>query len=85
MVTESYTNSYYPAVVVGMVYALLPFMILAVYSSAEKLDHSLVEASRDLGYFLFQYPLYLPAVQFPRPYETSTIYFYSSYTAYFSL
>ena len=39
----------YPAVVVGMVYALLPFMILAVYSSAEKLDHSLVEASRDLG------------------------------------
>ena len=39
----------YPAVVVGMVYALLPFMILAVYSSAEKLDPSLVEASRDLG------------------------------------
>ena len=28
----------YPAVVVGMVYALLPFMIFAVYSSAEKLD-----------------------------------------------
>lgn len=26
----------YPAVVVGMVYALLQFMILAVYSSAEK-------------------------------------------------
>ena len=39
----------YPAVVVGMVYSLLPFMILAVYSSAEKLDMSLVEASRDLG------------------------------------
>ena len=39
----------YPAVVVGMVYSLLPFMILAVYSSAEKLDASLVEASRDLG------------------------------------
>ena len=31
----------YPAVVVGMVYSLLPFMILAVYSSAEKLDASL--------------------------------------------
>lgn len=39
----------YPAVVVGMVYALLPFMIFAVYSSAEKLDWSLMEASRDLG------------------------------------
>ncbi len=39
----------YPAVVVGMVYALLPFMILSVYSSAEKLDFSLVEAARDLG------------------------------------
>lgn len=39
----------YPAVVVGMVYALLPFMILAVYSSAEKMDWTLVEASRDLG------------------------------------
>ncbi len=39
----------YPAVVVGMIYALLPFMIFAVYSSAEKLDMSLVEAARDLG------------------------------------
>lgn len=39
----------YPAVVVGMVYALVPFMILAVYSSAEKMDWTLVEAARDLG------------------------------------
>lgn len=39
----------YPAVVVGMVYALLPFMILSVYSSVEKMDWTLVEASRDLG------------------------------------
>lgn len=39
----------YTAVVVGMVYALLPFMIFSVYSSAEKLDWSLVEAARDLG------------------------------------
>lgn len=39
----------YPAVVVGMVYALLPFMIFSVYSSAEKLDFTLVEAARDLG------------------------------------
>lgn len=39
----------YPAIVIGMVYVLLPFMVLSVYSSAEKLDWSLVEASRDLG------------------------------------
>lgn len=44
----------YPAVVVGMVYSLLPFMILSVYSSAEKLDYTLVEASRDLGASSFQ-------------------------------
>ncbi len=39
----------YGAVLVGMVYSLLPFMILPVYSSVEKMDWSLVEASRDLG------------------------------------
>ncbi len=44
----------YPAVVVGMVYALLPFMILSVYSSAEKMDWTLVEASRDLGASAFK-------------------------------
>ncbi|MBQ4258112.1 MAG: ABC transporter permease [Clostridia bacterium] len=39
----------YPAVVVGMIYALVPFMILSVYSSVEKMDWTLVEAARDLG------------------------------------
>ncbi len=39
----------YPAVLIGMVYALLPFMQLAVYNSVEKLDWTLVEAARDLG------------------------------------
>ncbi len=39
----------YGAVATGMVYALVPFMIFSVYSSAEKLDWSLVEAARDLG------------------------------------
>lgn len=39
----------YPAVILGMIYVLLPFMILSVYASAEKLDWSLVEAARDLG------------------------------------
>lgn len=37
------------AVVIGLVYAYLPFMILPIYSSAEKLDHALVEAAHDLG------------------------------------
>ncbi len=39
----------YPAVLVGMIYTLLPFMILSVYASAEKMDWSLVEAAMDLG------------------------------------
>lgn len=39
----------YPAVVVGMIYALLPFMIFSVYSSVEKMDWSLIEAAMDLG------------------------------------
>lgn len=39
----------YKAVLAGMVYALLPFMILSVYSSAEKMDWTLVEAAKDLG------------------------------------
>ena len=37
------------AVVLGMVYNYLPFMILPVYSVIVKLDGSLIEAARDLG------------------------------------
>lgn len=39
----------FPAVLIGMVYSLLPFMILSIYSVSEKLDWSLIEAARDLG------------------------------------
>ncbi|MDR2479168.1 MAG: ABC transporter permease [Treponema sp.] len=39
----------YPAVVSGMIYALLPFMIYSVFASAEKLDRGLVEAARIMG------------------------------------
>ncbi len=39
----------YPAVVVGMVYVLLPYMIFSVYNSIEKMDWSFVESARDLG------------------------------------
>lgn len=37
------------AVVLGMVYNYLPFMILPIYSVIGKMDHSLLEAARDLG------------------------------------
>ncbi len=34
---------------IGLIYMLLPFMILPLYSSIEKLDKSLLEAANDLG------------------------------------
>jgi len=37
------------AVVLGLVYTFLPFMILPIYGSVEKLDDALVEAAFDLG------------------------------------
>jgi spermidine/putrescine transport system permease protein len=37
------------AVIVGLVYTFLPFMILPIYSSVEKLDGALIEAALDLG------------------------------------
>ncbi|WP_198158419.1 spermidine/putrescine ABC transporter permease PotB [Enterovibrio coralii] len=37
------------AVMIGLVYILLPFMILPLYSSIEKLDNSYLEAAKDLG------------------------------------
>ena len=56
------------AVLIGMAYVLLPFMFLPVYASVEKLDHSLYEASSDLGaspfqtFFRVTIPLTLPGI-----------------------
>ena len=56
------------AVVLGMVYNYLPFMILPIYSVIIKLDKSLLEAARDLGANSFNVfrrvilPLSLPGV-----------------------
>ena len=56
------------AVVLGMVYNYLPFMILPIYSVIVKLDNSLIEAARDLGASNFEVfrrvilPLSLPGV-----------------------
>ncbi len=37
------------SIVIGMVYLFLPFMILPIYNSLEKIDVSLIHASNDLG------------------------------------
>jgi len=37
------------AVYIGIVYSYLPFMILPLYASLEKMDHALLEAAADLG------------------------------------
>ena len=56
------------AVVLGMVYNYLPFMILPIYSVIVKLDNSLLEAARDLGadssrvFRKVIFPLSLPGV-----------------------
>jgi spermidine/putrescine transport system permease protein len=56
------------AVYVGLVYSLLPFMILPLYAVMEKMDTRLMEAARDLGATGFQVfyhvvlPLSLPGI-----------------------
>lgn len=56
------------AVIIGLVYGYLPFMILPLYASLERMDHSLVEAARDLyasGWEAFRrvtWPLSRPGV-----------------------
>ncbi|MBQ4530010.1 MAG: ABC transporter permease [Lachnospiraceae bacterium] len=46
MVQIMYTDS---AVMLGMVYDFLPFMVLQIHGSLEKMDKSLLEAAADLG------------------------------------
>ena len=56
------------AVILGLIYILLPFMVLPLYSSLEKLDRSYLEAARDLGASKLQtfiriiLPLTLPGI-----------------------
>jgi spermidine/putrescine transport system permease protein len=50
LISEPFEMMYTPgAVVLGLVYSYLPFLILPIYGSVEKLDNSLVEAAFDLG------------------------------------
>ena len=56
------------AVIVGMVYAHLPFMVLPLYTNLEKHDPALLEAAQDLGanawtrFWRVTFPLSLPGI-----------------------
>ena len=58
----------YTAIFIGIVYSYLPFMVLPLYSTLEKMDHSLIEAATDLGcrpigaFWKITFPLSLPGV-----------------------
>ena len=56
------------AVVTGLTYNFLPFMVLPLFASIDKIDYRLIEASNDLyanpvvGFFKVTWPLSLPGV-----------------------
>ena len=56
------------AVYIGIVYSYLPFMVLPIYATLEKMDEALIEAAADLGcpwwkaFWLVTLPLSLPGV-----------------------
>src|ERR671931_725605 len=56
------------AVYIGIVYSYLPFMVLPIYATLEKMDETLIEAATDLGcppwkaFWLVTLPLSLPGL-----------------------
>lgn len=56
------------AIFIGIVYSYLPFMVLPLYASLEKMDYTLIEAANDLGcpplsaFWKITFPLSLPGV-----------------------
>jgi len=56
------------AIYIGIVYSYLPFMVLPLYATLEKMDFSLIEAAQDLGctptaaFWKITFPLSLPGV-----------------------
>jgi putrescine transport system permease protein len=56
------------AIYIGIVYSYLPFMVLPIYATLEKMDETLIEAAADLGcpwwkaFWLVKLPLSLPGV-----------------------
>ncbi len=60
-------NTYY-AIILGMVYNFLPFMVLPLYNTLTKIDVNVINAARDLGANSFQtfkriiFPLSVPGI-----------------------
>lgn len=58
----------HPAIILGMVYNFLPYMILPIYTALTKIHFSLIEAARDLGargyqvFFKVILPLSVPGI-----------------------
>jgi ABC-type spermidine/putrescine transport system, permease component I len=56
------------AIIIGIVYSYLPFMVLPLYATLEKMDYALVEAAEDLGctplaaFWKITLPLSMPGV-----------------------
>lgn len=56
------------AIYIGIVYSYLPFMVLPLYATLEKMDFTLIEAAQDLGctpisaFWKITFPLSLPGV-----------------------
>ena len=56
------------AIFIGIVYSYLPFMVLPLYSTLEKMDYSLIEAAQDLGcppiaaFWKITFPLAMPGI-----------------------
>ena len=56
------------AIVIGMVYNFLPFMILPIYTSLSRIDDNVINAARDLGansvqtFFRITLPLSVPGI-----------------------
>ncbi len=58
----------FSTILIGTAYMLIPFMIIAIYNSVDKLDKNLLEASSDLGasksetFFKITLPLTIPGI-----------------------
>jgi spermidine/putrescine transport system permease protein len=84
LIREPLTLLYTPfAVIVGLVYGYLPFMVLPIYATLERMDRSLAEAAADLGARPFDtllrviVPLTAPGIR-----AGSAIVFIASFGAY---
>jgi len=65
---RNWLDGAWPPVVIGLIYGYLPFFILPLYSSLERIDERLIEAGRDLGagklgtFLRITFPLSVPGL-----------------------